>query len=83
MHYHIGMLDSIVDLLRNESPIYLDAAPNWAYLKTRDEAVGEDDLCQESSCPASLHIAPVSRMVVQPVEGVRFRRSRRSAAGTA
>ncbi len=43
MHFHIDLLDSVIDLLCKESPIYLITSHDTAHLKTRDEAVGEED----------------------------------------
>lgn len=44
MHFFIDMLDSVVDLLRNESPVYLSAGDGTALLRTWDESVGEGEI---------------------------------------
>ena len=44
MHFFIDVLDSVVDLLRNESPVYLNTADGTAMLRTWDESVGEGEI---------------------------------------
>ena len=43
MYFHINMFDSIVDLLRNESPVYLLISAGTAHIRTLDEPIGEEE----------------------------------------
>lgn len=43
MHLPSSMLHSVVDVLRNEKPIFIHFAANSAFLSTSEEPVGEGD----------------------------------------
>ena len=45
LYYHMSMLDTIVDMLRNEDSVYLfyNLSSNLGYLNTGKEEVGEEE----------------------------------------
>jgi len=43
MHLPSNMLHSVVDVLRNEKPIFIQFAANRAFLSTSEEPIGEGD----------------------------------------
>ena len=43
MKFHISEMPLIVDMLRNESPIYLSASGSMAHLGTMKEPIGEGE----------------------------------------
>jgi hypothetical protein len=43
MHLPASMLHSVVDVLRNEKPIFVHFAGNSAFLSTSEEPIGEGD----------------------------------------
>jgi hypothetical protein len=45
LYYHMSMLDTIIDMLRNEEPLYLGYSIDrqYGYLSTREEEVGGEE----------------------------------------
>ena len=43
MHLPSSMLNSVIDVLRNEKPIFVHFAGNSAFLSTSEEPIGEGD----------------------------------------